>query len=630
MTVENKADLLARLDTLTPQELKRYLAQELTRKKLGLVWETDLIERDQAINANIVLPVLSPDISEISADAPGVTPNLVIEGDNFDALRLLRATHTGKVRVTLIDIPYGTGNKDWVYNDSFQSKNDRWRYSTWLEFMYQRLILARDLMTPDGVLMVCINDENRSKLELMMDEVLPGRRLGSMVWRTRQGSNANQGCFLSSDHEHILVYGNPGFTFNGLEKDYSMYKNPDNDPRGDWQSGDLCLGFSYRERPNLYYPLVDTETGIHYPPNPDNIWRFATESKIKPGQRLQTKSMEQFIREKQILFPAEQEVRTWNSMDELLSAIKAGDVPKAGNAFCLRENLPNLEYWVGKPVGFGRPRFKRFKADLKNANQPLSSWIASTTDGDKYDAPGSIVSTTNLESARNISAIFGDKVFNYAKPLTLFRELLAQATRPDKGDIVLDFFAGSGTTAHAVMELNAQDGGNRSFIMCSSTEATAKEPDKNLCRDVCAERIRKVIQGYGKAPGLGGEFAYLTMDLVEEADLLLDATKEHAYNILCMRYGGGVRPVDSTAPVWPVAIGDHAAVVVCTQVNDEAVQALKAIEVNRLIAYTDRPGALAATLEDAGVQAVCRSLNDALTSGQLAPGGVSASTEVQP
>jgi adenine-specific DNA-methyltransferase len=207
--------ILAHLDTLSPQEVKRLLVEELTRKKLGLVWETDLIERDAALNADVVLPVLNQDASLL--DEQLSSPNLIIEGDNFDSLRLLKSTHRGKIRVIYIDPPYNTGNKDWVYNDHFIKKDDRWKHSTWLEFMYQRLTLARDLLTPDGVILISINDENRSRLELLMDEVMPGRRLGSMVWRTRQGSNADQDCFMSSDHEHILIYGNPGFAFKGYE-----------------------------------------------------------------------------------------------------------------------------------------------------------------------------------------------------------------------------------------------------------------------------------------------------------------------------------------------------------------------------------------------------------------------------
>jgi adenine-specific DNA-methyltransferase len=235
--------LLNNLQNLNAQELRRLLAEHLTRQKLGLYWESNAIDRDAALNANIVLPRVVPEFGH----APqGLTHhrNLIIEGDNFDSLRLLRATHGGKVRVIYIDPPYNTGNKDWVYNDKFVGVNDRWRHSQWLEFLYQRLTLARDLLTSDGVILVSINDENRSRLELLMDEVFPGRRLGTITWRTRQGSNADQSCFLSVDHEHVLVYGNPGFSFNGFDKSYEMYGNPDNDPRGDWRTSDLTLGFS--------------------------------------------------------------------------------------------------------------------------------------------------------------------------------------------------------------------------------------------------------------------------------------------------------------------------------------------------------------------------------------------------
>lgn len=610
-----QSDLLERLDTLTHQELKRYLVQELTRKKLGLVWEADLIQRDTALNENLVFPELVADQSVL--DDSGASGNLIIEGDNFDSLRMLKATHAGKIRVILIDPPYNTGNKDWVYNDNYLKKDDRWKHSTWLEFMYQRMVLARDLLTPDGVIMICINDENRARLELMMDEVMPGRRLGSIVWRTRQGSNADQDCFMSSDHEHILLYGNPGFAFHGFEKSYEMYSNPDNDPRGDWRLDNITLGFSYKERPNLYYPLIDPATGIHYPPNPDRVWVYATEEKLKAGQRLQAKSMEEFIRLGQIVFPDERQVvHVWNTMEELLEAIENGDVPKSGKKPLLTADLPNLEWWVGVPIGFSRPQFKRYKEDLRSTRQPLSSWVVPKFEAGDYDAPGSFVSTTNHEGASGISSIFGNRVFNYAKPITLIRQLLSQATRP--GDTVLDFFAGSGTTGHAVLELNAQDGGDRKFILCSSTEATAKEPDKNLCLDVCAERIRRVINGYGKTEGLGGDFAYLTLSLVEEADLLFESTPEHAYALLCIRETGKVRQPDAGQPVWPVAIEEHSAIVVCPTLDDKAIAALSSLQVSRLVAYTDRPDSLQDAFEGKSIAVTAYPLSDALRWGQVA------------
>ena len=514
----SKKNLLSELDSLNEHQLRRLLVEHLTKQKLGLYWESSAIARDAALNANLVFPRLNRDHSQALDSAPS-HGNLIIEGDNFDSLRLLRASHRGKIRVIYIDPPYNTGNKDWVYNDHFVGANDRYRHSQWLEFLYQRLTLARDLLTADGVIMVSINDENRARLELLMDEVMPGRRLGTMVWRTRQGSNADQQCFLSVDHEHVLVYGNPAFSFKGFEKTYEMYGNPDNDPRGDWRPDNLTLGYSYKERPNLYYPLFDEKMGIAYPPNPDRVWVYATESRLKEGQTVQAKTMEEFIRLGQIIFPVEQRVETWPTLEALLSAIDVGDVPKSGKTPLLRRDLPNLEYWVGRPVGFGRPQFKRYKADLRNQTQPLSSWVVPTFEDGSYDAENGFVSSTNQEGARVVAEIFGDRAFNYAKPLSLIKNLLAQATRKD--DIVLDFFAGSGTTAQAVLELNAEDKGQRRFILCSSTEATTKEPEKNLCRDVCAERVRRVMRGYGNKPSLGGSFAYLQLDRIEAADVHL-------------------------------------------------------------------------------------------------------------
>ena len=309
-------DLLQSLEHLSAPQLRRLLTEQLTKQKLGLYWESSAIERDAALNADIVLPrLVEADSHGLGALAGPGTPNLIIEGDNFDSLRLLKSTHAGKIRVIYIDPPYNTGNKDWVYNDRYVGANDRWRHSQWLEFLYRRLLLARDLLTTDGVIMVSINDENRARLELLMDEVFSGLRLGTITWRTRQGSNADQQCFLSVDHEHVLVYGNAGFKFNGFEKSYEMYGNADSDLRGDWRTSDLTLGFSFKERPNLYYPLQDTETGIYYPPNPDRIWVYASEFRLKEGQTVQAKTMEEFIRLKQILFPKDQRVETWPSLN---------------------------------------------------------------------------------------------------------------------------------------------------------------------------------------------------------------------------------------------------------------------------------------------------------------------------
>lgn len=613
--MENNS-LLSNLEHHSAPQLRRLLTELLTRQKLGLYWESDSLERDKALNADIVLPRLVPELSH-ALDADAGSPNLVIEGDNFDALRLLKSTHAGKIRVIYIDPPYNTGNKDWVYNDRYVGANDRWRHSQWLEFLYRRLTLARDLLSSDGCILVSINDENRAKLELMMDEVFPGRRLGTITWRTRQGSNADQQCFLSVDHEHVLVYGNSGFKFNGFEKTYEMYSNPDGDPKGDWRPDNLTLGFSFKERPNLYYAVVDPTTGIHYPPNPDRIWVYASEARLKPGQALQAKSMEEFTRLGQILFPKDQRVETWQTMDDLLAAIDAGDVPKSGKSPILRRDLPDLAQWVGKPIGFGRPQFKRYKADLRNQTQPLSSWIVPKFEDGDYEAENNLVSATNQEGARQVAEIFGDRAFNYAKPISLLEGLLQQATRP--GDTVLDFFAGSGTTGHAVMALNAQDKGQRRFILCSSTEATAKEPGKNICRDVTAERIRRVIQGNSYS----ASFAYLQLDKMNPGDAPFESDCAQAFQLLTLRLGQIARPVplndkdaDKGVKLLVQNASDGTLTVLCRKLTQEALAAMAALPGRSLRVYSTRPQSVREHFAALGREVESLSLSKALLHGQ--------------
>ena len=140
MALATANSLLEQFQNLNAPQLRRLLVEHLTKQKLGLYWESNAIERDAALNANVVLPRLMPDFSHTPAGTSQHC-NLIIEGDNFDSLRLLRATHAGKVRVIYIDPPYNTGNKDWVYNDKFVGANDRWRHSQWLEFLHQRLML---------------------------------------------------------------------------------------------------------------------------------------------------------------------------------------------------------------------------------------------------------------------------------------------------------------------------------------------------------------------------------------------------------------------------------------------------------------------------------------------------------
>jgi adenine-specific DNA-methyltransferase len=646
------------LEGLNASQLKRLLIEQLTRQKLGLYWESNAIERDRALNENIVLPRFVPEWSHgLEGDAlVEGTGNLIIEGDNFDSLRLLRSTHTGRIRVIYIDPPYNTGNKDWVYNDRYVGANDRWRHSQWLEFLYRRLQLAKDLLTQDGVIIVSINDENRARLELLMDDVFPGRRLGSLVWRTKDTSNDLSRRF-SHVHEHVLVYANPGFTFNGRPTDRSKYRNPDNDSRGDWSPQPLTKAHTYTDRENTYYPIQDPNTGYWYPCDPNRVWAYASEQEIRKRfdddedavraalGALRSDTMEALIAKEMIYFPpcAEAEVMRFESRDALIEAVKKGkgpQLPKKKTPL-LREDLPDLDFWIGKPIAPGRPSRKEHWTARPASERlaPLSSWIAGLNEDvqslvdEGEEEPVVLRSARGGVATEEVKTILGSKAFPYPKPIALIYGLLSQSSRP--GDIVLDFFAGSATTGHCVLKLNAEQPNElpRHFILCSSTEANDKEPNKNLCRDVCAERMRRVIAA---EPALANNrFGYLQLDKFAPNDSLFESDAAHAFQLLSLRLAKVVRPLPNdslaAAGVQLLAqnVGDGGWSVLLHRPTTRALAVLERLPLSssprhgNLKVYSSRPAAVRMYLEQAwlgsGRTVESLSLAHALRQGQIAP-----------
>lgn len=374
------------------------------------------------------------------------TENIYIEGDNLDALKLLQETYLGKVKMIYIDPPYNTGN-DFIYEDDFSQSADEYlgnsgqfdeegnrlvqntesngRFHTdWLNMLYPRLRLAKDLLSDDGVVFISIDDNEYSHLKDICDEIFGNQSyLATFVWKRRASSQMDKSK-CSADHEYILAYKGKCFdALRGIDKDFKGYSNPDNDPRGPWTTGDLTVGMAGDMRPNQYYDLVDPKTGKIYKPNYNRVWSYIPES------------MNQLIAENRIVFPE--------------------DTSK-------------------------RPMKKRFASELDSRTNPESTWL------DKVGM--------NTEGTKQMYELFGKAFFSYTKPVSLIKELVLQVVNKD--DIVFDFFSGSATTAHAVMQLNAEDGEHRKFIMVQLPEQTDAKSEaykagyKTIC-EIGEERIRR-------------------------------------------------------------------------------------------------------------------------------------------
>jgi len=349
--------------------------------------------------------------------------NLIIKGNNLIALHSLKKKYARKVKLIYIDPPYNTGNDSFKYNDRFN-------HSTWLTFMKNRLEVAREFLSDDGVIFVSIDDNEQAYLKVLMDDVFGSDCfVGNFVWKKRQASGKQVAeNYFSVEHEYITIFckNKEKFKFKGVSRDRKSYTNPDNDPRGDWAKHPLDVGSTKEERPNCFYTIIDPKTGIGHEANPKRVWAFAPNS------------MKKLIKEEKILF---------------------------------------------HPEGKTRPYLKKFWTDLKSDMKPISSWIKYGNDIDELEDIISLSSNYNTEGTKLINEMFGEKVFDTAKPLTLITSLINSFI--SNNDIILDFHAGSGTTAHAVLDINKEQNKNLKFILIEQMD---------YIKNITCERVKKVIE----------------------------------------------------------------------------------------------------------------------------------------
>lgn len=425
---------------------------------------------------------LVPVKSKSLTDKVSLHDNLIIHGDNLKALKALLPLYAGKVKCIYIDPPYNTGNENWAYNDNVNSpmmqewlgkvvdREDLTRHDKWLCMMTPRLKLLRELMSEDAVIFVSMDDTEIYRLRALMDEVFGEENfVATFVWKRRASSSLAEN-LVSQDHEYVVCYKKilfPGFI--GKTKDYAAYSNSDNDPEGDWTPGDLTVGMTKEQRPNQFYDLIDPKTKRVFRASPKRVWSYAPDT------------MKELIKRGKIIFPED------------------------SNA---------------------RPMFKRYKKDLKADVNPISTWIRALSEETEHEGE-ILASGMNSEATRAIQELFNGKIFEYSKPVSLLKALIAQVTLKDS--VILDSFAGSGTTAQAILKLNKEDGGNRKFILVECEDYADK---------ITAERVRRVIKGVsstideGLKKGLGGSFSYFELGKSIELESILDGKDLPTYRDL--------------------------------------------------------------------------------------------------
>ena len=377
------------------------------------------------------------------------TQNLYIEGDNLQVLKLLRENYLGKVKMIYIDPPYNTGN-DFVYNDDFSQSAGEYMHNSgqedeegnrlvtnsesngrfhtdWVNMIYPRLKVAKDLLSEDGVIFISIDDCEQRNLRILCDEVFGESNFVTQIVWQKIHSIKNDARYFSENHEYALIYARnkERYKVELLPRTAEMnerYKNPDNDPRGPWQSGDLVAS---GERSNGHFIITSPKTG------------------------------------------------------------KTFDVPQGKHWVYSEPNLKKLvednQIWFGED-GNSFPRKKRFLSDVQDGRTASTIWLSEEVGH-------------NQTATREVKQLFDDnKYFDFPKPVSYIKQMLMVSTKNE--DLILDFFSGSATTAHAVMQLNAEDGGKRMFIMVQLPEATDEKSEaykagyKNIC-EIGKERIRR-------------------------------------------------------------------------------------------------------------------------------------------
>ncbi len=467
------------------------IEKELNNKKYGLVWEEHEEEVDRMLKDNI--PVFCEAKDKEIKEAEDEEFNFLLEGDNLHSLKLLEKTHKGKIDVIYIDPPYNTGNKDFVYDDTYVGDDDSYRHSKWLSFLNERLRMAYQLLNDNGVVFASIDDNEQANLKLLFDDIFGEQNFIATLPRVTKKSGKDHSSGIAKNHDYVLIYAKKaeGIELKGIKSDEKSYPNKDEhyNQRGGYKLNQTLDYDSLWYNPKMDFPLeIDGETfypggdkGLHDERHKGNhkqkdwVWRW---SKAKFEFGLENGFVE---------------IKKGKNRDRIYTKTYA------------RATISNSQ---------------PYSIVEKSRETKLSSLAITENE------------FSNDNAKKEITKI-GLEEFGFPKPSFLIYQLMKLC---DEHITVLDFFAGSGTTAQAVLELNKEDGGNRKFILCTNNE-------NNICEDITYQRIKTVITGKRKdgseySEGIPANLKYYKTDFVsKDEEYLEEELNEHVKEMIQLEHG---------------------------------------------------------------------------------------------
>jgi adenine-specific DNA-methyltransferase len=516
------------------------IESELTAKKYGLVWEQHEEAVDVMMRDNI--PVFTEDAGKEITGLAGGVYNFILEGDNLHSLRLLEKTHAGRIDVIYIDPPYNTGNS-FVYADENVDLSDTFRHSKWLSFISERLYIARELLSNEGIIFISIDDNEQADLKLLCDEIFGEQNFFTqiIVQSNKRGQTYKQ---IAKTHEYILVYTKSSDAeFNEIEK---------TDEDSDLTMADDISNFNIRElrnrnpkfgrfnRPNLFYAFYV---------NPKSVDKdgFCPVS-LTPSDEYSV------------------EVYPYNSR---------GDESCWRWGTTLSENNINSNTLLSNVVAKAKRdgNFNIYEKYRKTTYKAKSIWLET----EMITEHGTV----------QLGEIGMADRFQFPKPVELILKCLQIGSKTDS--IILDFFAGSGTTGQAVLELNKKDNGNRRFILCTNNE-------NGICENVTYPRIKTVITGKREdgskySDGIPANLKYYRTDFVsKDEEYLSDALLEHIAEMVQLEHG-----VKIDGSKYLMILDDDQADEVLAHWQD--YPDVRAVYVSRNVLFTTEQNALLADTE---------------------------------